>query len=96
MEFEFGRIYPIRHAPRKSPGSPFSGPRIMVCIPKTNHTECIWTIAHWDGDEHAANPEPYWSMEYFSGMRIDSRNNQPAYCMPLPPVIEIAVSGDGT
>ena len=81
---EHGKAYPITPEfieslhPRE---------RVLVWVPsvKIYHkpTNGMWTFAHYEKDEYAKRPKPYWHMEYFSAI-MSMRNNQPTHWMPAP------------
>lgn len=65
---------PIETAPKDGTNIMVTCPRLGVCCP-----------AHWDNDQYAKKPRPYWT---HWGERIWGitwvRNDQPTHWMPLP------------
>ena len=69
-----GAWLPIETAPKDGTAIMVSCPRLGVCGP-----------AHWDTNQHARNPRPYWTHwgERIWGTRW-VREDQPTHWMPLP------------
>lgn len=63
--------------------APQDGTPILIFRPDGKRVE----IAHYDKDQYAQKPKPYWRSNSNFGV-IAERKNCPSHWMPIPPIPE--------